>query len=130
MNKNEKFVEEVKYLFNTHPNRDEFHFTSDGQAFFRIEDAEPHAKSLKDEAVENSDKVISVTREQFENNIEKTEEALKKAEKFKKEQQEKADAEAAEKEAAEKEAAEKEAAEKEAAEKEAAEKANSKGNKK
>lgn len=123
MNKNEKFVSEVKYLFNTHPNRDEFHFTSDGQAFFRIEDAEAHAKSLKEDGVENSDKVGTITREQFENNIENTEEALEKIAAFEKEQQEKADAEAI-KEAEEKAAADKLAAEeKEAAEKAATEKA-------
>lgn len=46
-----------KDFFKNYPKVDEFHFTSDGQAFFTKNEAEAHATSLEDKTVE------TVTRE-------------------------------------------------------------------
>jgi hypothetical protein len=49
--------QELKSYFENHPNCKEFHFTSDGIAFFGANEATNHASNLAD------DKVTTVTRE-------------------------------------------------------------------
>lgn len=48
-----KFLDRVKGYFNSHPTTNEFHVTSDGQAFFKKVDAEAHGQSLSDKTIES-----------------------------------------------------------------------------
>ncbi len=43
----EKFDKEAKALFDEYTDKEAFHFTSDGLAFFQHSDARNHAKSLE-----------------------------------------------------------------------------------
>jgi len=54
--KTRKFDKESKSLFVEYPDKDAFHFTSDGLAFFQHTDARNHASTLDDK------EVISKTR--------------------------------------------------------------------
>lgn len=63
-------MQSQKDFFKYHPKVNEFHFTSDGQAFFAKSDAEAHATSLQDKSVE------SVTR----NDLSKKNKAIENAE--------------------------------------------------
>lgn len=47
----EKFGDEAKALFGEYPDKDAFHFTSDGLAFFQHGDARNHASTLEDKEV-------------------------------------------------------------------------------
>ena len=47
----EKFGNESKDLFVEYPDKDAFHFTSDGLAFFQHGDARNHASTLEDKEV-------------------------------------------------------------------------------
>lgn len=55
----------AKQYFDTHKETNEFHFTSDGQAFFKENNALDHAKALKTLG-RGSDEVETITREQME----------------------------------------------------------------
>jgi hypothetical protein len=61
MNILKAFFEVLVSLFATHPTTDQFHVTSNGQAFFEPHDADNHAKSLADKTV------AVITREDVEN---------------------------------------------------------------
>jgi len=66
--------QKLKRLFTTHPSVNKFYLTSDGQAFFKENDADNHAKSLEDK------EVVSISRsifERAEQTILKVKEAIK-----------------------------------------------------
>ncbi|MDR1370934.1 MAG: hypothetical protein LBJ72_12555 [Dysgonamonadaceae bacterium] len=47
-----KFSDKAKDLFKSHPGANELHFTSDGYAFFKKNDAQNHSRSLKEKEIE------------------------------------------------------------------------------
>jgi hypothetical protein len=47
-----KFPIRAKELFKNHPGAKEVHFTSDGLAFFGLNDAQNHSGGLKDKEIE------------------------------------------------------------------------------
>jgi len=47
-----KHLERVKEVFNTFKNKDEVYQTSDGEVFFRYQDAVNYARTFKDNSVE------------------------------------------------------------------------------